>query len=77
MSGHLCGLASCFKEEEPALYVHCFADSLNLCLQDASQSCTAVCDSLELIMVHGLQNSQLHMAKMNENDATPQRNVIY
>ena len=33
---HLHGVASHFKEEEPAaLYVHCLADGLNLCLQDA------------------------------------------
>ena len=51
MSGHLRGVASRFKKEEPAaLYVHCFAHSLNLCLQDASRSCTSVHDSLELVM---------------------------
>ena len=51
MSSHLRGVASHFKEEEPAaLYVHRFAHSLNLCLQDASQSCTSVRDSLELVM---------------------------
>ena len=51
MSGHLRGVASRFKEEEPAdVYVHCFAHSLNLCLQDAFQSCTSVHDSLELVM---------------------------
>ena len=51
MSGHLHGGASRFKEEEPAaLYVHCLAHSLNLCLQDASQLCSAVHDSLELVM---------------------------
>lgn len=33
MSGYLCGVASRFKEEEPAaLYVFCLAHSLNLCL---------------------------------------------
>ena len=51
MSCHLRGVASRCKEEEPiTLYVHCFAHSLNLCLQDASQSCTSVRDSLELVM---------------------------
>ena len=51
MSGHLSGVASRFKVEEPAaLYVHCFAHSLNLCLQDASRSCTPIRDSLELVM---------------------------
>ena len=51
MSGHLRGVASRFKKEEPAaLYAHCFAQSLNLCLLDASRSCTSVRDSLELLM---------------------------
>ena len=50
MSSHLRGVASHCKEEPAALYVHCFAQSLNLCLQDASQSCTSVRDSLELVM---------------------------
>ena len=51
MSGHLHGVASRFKEEEPAaLYVHCFAHCLNLCLQDASRSCSSVRDGLELVM---------------------------
>ena len=51
MSSDLRGVASRFKEEEPAaLYVHCQARSLNLCLQDASQSCSLVRDSLELVM---------------------------
>ena len=51
MSGHLRGVASHFKKEEPAaLYVHCVAHSLNLSLQDASRSCTSVRDSLKLVM---------------------------
>ena len=51
MSGHLRGVASLYKEEEPAaLYGHCLAHSLNLCLQDASQFCSLVRDSLELVM---------------------------
>ena len=49
-SGHLRGVASHFKEEPAALYVHCLAHSLNLCLQDASRSCSLVRDSLELVM---------------------------
>lgn len=50
MSGHLRGVASRFKEEPAALYVHCLAHSLNLYLQDASRSCSLVRDSLELVM---------------------------
>lgn len=51
MSGRLRGVASRFKEEEPAaLHVHCLAHSLNLCLQDVSRSCSSVRDSVELVM---------------------------
>ena len=51
MSGRLHGVATRLKEEEPAaLYVHCLAHSLNLCLQDASRSCNSVRDGLQLVM---------------------------
>ena len=51
MSGHLRGVAAQIKKEQPAaLYVHCLAHSLNLCLQDAARICPHVRDSLELIM---------------------------
>ena len=51
MSGHLRGVSAQFKEEESAaLYVHCLAHSINLFLQDASQGCISVCDSLELVI---------------------------
>ena len=50
MSDQIRGVATRFKEEPAALYVHCLAHSLNLCLQDASQSCNSVRDSLQLVM---------------------------
>ena len=50
MSGHLRGAAQFEAEEPAALYVHCLAHSLNLCLQDASWGCSSVRDSLELVM---------------------------
>ena len=51
MSGHLRGVAAQFEGGEPAaLYVHCLAHSLNLCLQDASRGCRSVRDSLNLVM---------------------------
>ena len=51
MSGRLHGVATRFKEEEPAaLHVHCLAHSLNLCLQDVCRSCNSVHDSLQLVM---------------------------
>ena len=51
MSGRIHGVATRFKEEEPAaLYVHCLDHSLNVCLQDVSQSCNSVRDSWKLAM---------------------------
>lgn len=50
MMGHLNGVATQLqKEESRAIPVHCFAHSLNLCLQDAAKSCNIVRDSLSLI----------------------------
>ena len=51
MSGRIRGVATRFKKEQPAaLYVHCLAHSLNLCLQDVSRSCNSVHDSSQLVM---------------------------
>ena len=51
MSGRIRGVATRFKEEEPAaLYVHCLAHILNFYLQDVSRSCNLVRDSLQLVM---------------------------
>ena len=50
MMGHLTGVATQLRQIEPAaLQVHCFAHSLNLCLQDAAKLCTIVRDCLGLV----------------------------
>ena len=49
MSGHLSGVASRLKQEEPrAFYVHCVAHCLNLCLQDCAHQCPCIRDALAL-----------------------------
>ena len=49
MSGHLRGVATQIKTEQPAsLHVHCLAHCLNLYLQDAARICHPVRDSLSL-----------------------------
>ena len=51
MSGHLRGVATRLKTEEPAaLHVHCLAYCLNLCLQDAARTSVTVQDILQLAM---------------------------
>ena len=48
-SGHLSGVASRLKQEEPrAFYVHCVAHCLNLCLQDCAHQCPCIRDALAL-----------------------------
>ena len=38
MAGHLSGVAARIQQEEPkALFVHCFAHSVNLCLQECER----------------------------------------
>ena len=50
MMRHLTGVATQLRQIEPAaLQVHCFAHSLNLCLQDAAKLCTIVRDCLGLV----------------------------
>ena len=50
MMGHLTGVATQLRQIEPtALQVHCFAHSLNLCLQDAAKLCVIVRDCLGLV----------------------------
>ena len=49
MSGCFKGVASRLINEEPtALYVHCSALCLNLCLQDCSNKCACIRDALSL-----------------------------
>ena len=50
MMGYLTGVATQLRQIEPtALQVHCFAHSLNLCLQDAAKLCVIVRDCLGLV----------------------------
>ena len=49
MSGALNGAASRIQSDQPnALYVHCAAHSLNICLQDCGKSCACIKDALGL-----------------------------
>ena len=50
MSGIRNGAQALFKQEEPrALYVHCLAHSLNLCVQDVSKKCKLLRNTLNFI----------------------------
>ena len=50
MAGHLNGVAAKITREEPkALFVHCLAHSINLCLQDCAKLCKCVKDALGLV----------------------------
>ena len=50
MSGVRNGVQAIFKREEPrALYVHCLAHSLNLCVQDTSKVCTLIRNTMDFI----------------------------
>ena len=48
MQGKSKGVATQIKGEQPAISVHCFAHSLNLCLQEAGRSLVCLRDALEL-----------------------------
>ena len=49
MAGSIKGVAKCIQNEQPlALFVHCLAHNLNLCLQDCSHQCLAVKNALNL-----------------------------
>ena len=50
MNGVRNGVQAIFKREEPrALYVHCLAHSLNLCVQDISKVCTLIRNTMDFI----------------------------
>ena len=50
MQGHRIGVATQIIKECPsALAVHCFAHSLNLCLQDAGRKLVLLQDALEMV----------------------------
>ena len=51
MMGHLHGVATQIRAEETtAISVHCFAHSLNLCLQDVAKKCVSVRNALDIVM---------------------------
>ena len=50
MAGHLSGVAARIQQEEPkALFVHCFAHSVNLCLQECGRQLKVIRDALSLV----------------------------
>ena len=50
MSGVRNGVQAIFKHEEPqALYVHCLAHSLNLCVQDISNVCILIRNTMDFM----------------------------
>lgn len=50
MSGHLTGVAANFKARNPAaIFVHCMAHCLNLCLQDAGKKCKEIREALDIV----------------------------
>ena len=54
MAGHLNGVAALFEKEEPkALFVHCMAHSINLCLQECGKQAKVIRDSLSLVQELG------------------------
>lgn len=67
MAGHLNGVAAKISREEPkALFIHCLAHSINLCLQDCAKLCKSVKDALGLVNeIYNLIN------------ASPKRLTIY
>ena len=50
MSGRLSGVATRIQQDEPkALYVHCTAHSVNLCMQECAKQCKVIRDALSLV----------------------------
>ena len=50
MAGHLRGVSARFKQQNPAaIFVHCLAHCLNLCLQDAAKKCKMIRDALDIV----------------------------
>ncbi|KAI8511315.1 zinc finger, MYM-type [Branchiostoma belcheri] len=50
MQGHRSGVATRLRQEEPAAVpVHCWAHSLNLCLQDTCRKVTSIRDAMDIV----------------------------
>lgn len=55
MSGHVSGVAARLQQEEPtAIYVHCLAHSLNLCLQTLTKHVRPIKEALDLAQELGI-----------------------
>lgn len=55
MSGHISGVAARIQAKEPAaLYVHCLAHSVNLCLQTVGKQITPIREALDLVQELGV-----------------------
>src|SRR5438067_5948362 len=49
MSGHLNGVAAKLQKEAPgAVYVHCLAHCINLCLQTVTRQCLAIRNAIDI-----------------------------
>ncbi len=56
MSGVRNGIQALVKKDaDQALYVHCLAHNLNLCVQEVSKKCDLVCNVMELIIYELVQ----------------------
>ncbi len=76
MSGHLKGVAASFKVHNPAaIFVHCLAHCLNLCLQDAGKKCKVIRDALDIVhdVTHLIKQSpkQNHVFQSLKNEMKP------
>ena len=69
MAGHLNGVAVQIKRDDPrALYVHCLAHSVNLCLQECAGQSKPVSDALTLVndLYNFIQLSPKHLTLFNK-----------
>ena len=68
MAGHLNGVAAQIKRDEPrALFVHCLAHSVNLCLQESGKQSRPISDALTLVneLYNFIQLSPKRLALFN------------
>ena len=70
MHGKRSGVATRIRTEQPAaIPVHCFAHSLNLCLQDAGRGLVCIRDALELcreiFKLIKLSSKRAHLFSLN------------
>ena len=75
MSGIRNGAQALFKQDEPkALYVHCLAHSLNLCVQDVSKKCKLLRNTLDfiqnLLQLIKFSPKRLNLFESLKNDVT-------